>query len=177
MCLYSSHIPNTKEKKNIEGEEVVIHFDNGVTKRASRMREIGLDGQVFMEDLFSKVQERGAQLQYRHFDSLEDLLRLEEPIIINCTSMGSAYLFNDQEFIPVRGHIVYFKPQEGTDGFFENTLPIPGTLNRFFVMIYPWEDRLILGGVYEYGLDDPLMNAQIVDTIIENGERYLSENS
>lgn len=45
----------------------------------------------------------------------EDIKALNEKMIINCTSIGSRGLFNDQDFLPVRVHIVHFKSQEGID--------------------------------------------------------------
>ncbi|HSX38302.1 MAG TPA: hypothetical protein VLE95_05670 [Chlamydiales bacterium] len=79
------------------GEKVVVHFDNGVTKTGRKIHQLGIDGKLFVEDLYSKVIAKGAVLIQRHFENLEDVLSLDEPTIINCTSIGSRKLFNNAE--------------------------------------------------------------------------------
>jgi len=158
-------------KTKHRGEEVVIHFDNGIIKSGRRVYELGIDGKLFIEDLYSKVKSKGAILQQRHFENLNDLLNLKEPIIVNCTSIGSRKLFNDQDFTPVRGQLVYFKPQEGIDFLFYQNIPDSTTS---WVSIYPWNDRIILGGVYERDNEDASVNLEVVDKIIENAQKSLS---
>lgn len=158
-------------------EEIVVHFDNGVIKKGRRIYELGIDGQLFMNDLYLKVKQKGAILTQCHLESLEDVLNLKESVIINCTSMGSIQLFNDQEFIPVRGHLVYFNNQNNIDYlYFHKIDNDPSDPNMFFVSVYPWSDRMILGGVYELGQQERIVSQEIVDKIIKNAEQCLSGN-
>ncbi len=158
-------------KTKHKGEEVVVHFDNGITKTGRKVIELGIDGKLFVEDLYSKVKAKGAVLIDRHFENLEDILSLEEQTIINCTSIGSRTLFNDEEFNPVRGQIVYFKPQEGMDYLLYNNVPDSTTS---WVSIYPWRDRIILGGVYEAKEEKLIIIPEVIDRIIENAQKCLS---
>lgn len=156
-------------------EEIIAHFDNGVIKRGRRMDELWIDGQLFMDDLFLQVKRNGAVLKQRHFESLQDILSLEEPILINSTSMGSIELFNDQEFLPVRGQLVYFQPQKDLDYLYFHSIDnLPNDSNLFFVSIYPCSDRIILGGVYEYHQMEPIVTQEVIDKLIENAEKCLS---
>ncbi len=108
-----------------------------------------------MEDLYSKVKSKGAVLQpktvYKYRRGIKSKranhYKLHEPWI-------ASELFNDQEFIPVRGQIIYFKHQEDIDYMLYQK--IPGS--NYFFHIYPWSDRLILGGVYEYGEEECMIN-------------------
>lgn len=160
-----------------QGEEIIAHFDNGTTKKGRRVYRLGIDGHLFMNDLYSKVKKKGAVLKKRHFESLEDVLSLEEPVIINCMSMGSAKIFNDQEFIPVRGQLVYFKPQANMDYCYYHQVNDNSDESKlFFVSIYPWSDRMILGGVYELNETDPIVTQTVIDRMIKNAEKSLSEN-
>lgn len=176
ICSYSFNARGTQESmRTREREEIIAHFDNGTVKKGRRIDELGIEGKLFIEDLYSKVESKGATLQNCQFKNLEDVLSLEEPIIINCTSMGSIKLFNDQEFVPVRGQIIYFKPQNDIDYLlFQNVNNAPNDSNLFFVSIYPWRDQLILGGVYEQGKEDLLIDEEIIDKIIQNAEMCLS---
>lgn len=158
-------------KTKHQGEEVVVHFDSGVVKAGRKIDEIGIDGKLFVEDLYSKVKAKGAVLIQRHFENLEDVLSLEEPTIINCTSMGSRKLFNDEEFIPVRGQIIYFNPQTGVDFLLYQNVPHSTTS---WVSIYPWNDRMILGGVYERGEEESVIVPEVINMIIENAQKCLS---
>lgn len=172
ICSYSFKTPSPQEavKARDKGEEVIVHFDNGVIKNGKRIYELGMEGNLFIEDLYSKVKMKGAQLKQHHFESLEDILSLEEPIIINCTSMGSLKLFNDQEFVPVRGQLIYFKPQEGIDYSIYQNVPNVSNDSHYFISIYPWNDRFILGGVYEHGQEEPIIKPEAINRIIENAE-------
>ncbi len=156
------------------GEEVVVHFDNGVVKNGRRIYELGIDGKLFIEDLSSKVQNMGAVLQQRHFEDLTDICSLEEPVIINCTSVGSRKLFLDEEFILVRGQMIYFKPQEGIDYLLYENVPDSTTS---WVSLFPWSDRIVLGGVYERGIEELVNDPEIIDRIIENAQKCLSGES
>lgn len=151
-------------------EEVIVHFDNGTIKNGRKISRVGLDGKLFMEDLYSKVKSKGAILQQKHFESIEELLNLKESVIVNCMSMGSRELFNDQEFAPVRGQIVHFKPAENMDYLLYQNTPD----KNYFVLIYPWKDRMILGGVYEHGEEELVINQEAIDKMIENAEKCLS---
>ncbi len=154
------------------GDEVILHFDNGTIKNCQRVYEVGLNGKFFLEDLNAKVKDKGVIWQQCHFENLEEILNLEEPTIINCLSIGSMNLFQDQEFIPARGQIIYFKHQEEIDYLFFQEVD-----NNYFVFIYPWNDRLILGGVYEFGEDELKVNPDTINRILENAEKCFSVSS
>lgn len=153
------------------GEEVLVHFDNGAIKQARKICRIGIDGGLFMEDLFAKVKSKGAIFQ-KHFQTLEDVLNLKEPVIVNCLSLGSREIFDDREFIPARGQIVYLKPQQHVDYMLFQKLPD----SNYFFHIYPWSDRVILGGVYEPGEEEAIVNPDTIDRILQNAKKCLSSD-
>jgi D-amino-acid oxidase len=173
---YSFKTQASQESDRVkQREEIIAHFDNGVIKNGRRTYELGIDGQLFMNDLYGKVKKNGAVLKQYHFECLEDVINIEEPIIINCTSVGSIKLFNDKEFMPVRGQLVYFKSQNEIDYlYFHNIDCSSNDTNLFFVSVYPWSDRIILGGVYEQNQEEPVVVQSVIDRIIENAEECLS---
>jgi len=160
-------------------EEVIVCFDHGFVQKARRSYAPSMEGSLFVEDLYAKVQAKGATCISRHFTSLDDVLALEESVIINCTSLGSRELFGDQEMVPVRGHLVYFKPQETFDVFLCQAVPAHyqsflSDDSRAFFMVYPWSDRLILGGTYEYGQEELTVDPDVIEQILKNAERFLA---
>lgn len=160
-----------------QGEEVIFHFDNGLIKNGLRSTRLAIEGKLFMDDLQAKVKSKGALLNQKHFDKLEEVISLKEPIIINCLSMGSRELFNDGEFIPVRGQMIYFKPQAGMDYVLSQAVPlspsVPNDPNNW-VALYPWSDRIILGGINEHGNEEMVIDEEVIDTIMKNAEKCLS---
>ncbi len=173
---YSFKTPaSQKPEPANDHEEIIAHFDNGVTAIGRRSHQIFIDGHLFMNDLSQKVEKNGATAKQFHFNSAEDILNLNESTIINCTSMGSIALFHDEEFIPVRGELIYFKPQKNIDYIYSHNVDRTAEdPNLFFVVICPWSDRLILGGVYEFDQTAPVADPKIIKTIFENAEKSLS---
>jgi len=178
IALYSFKTKVSQESDGVkQSEEIIAHFDNGVIKNGRRTYELGIDGQLFMNDLNEKVKQKGAILTQCHFTSLEDILSLKESVIINCTSIGSVTLFNDQEFVPVRGQLIYFNHQKDIDYLYCHSIDNdPASSNKFFVSIYPWSDRMILAGVYEQNQDELIINQEMIEKIIKNAEECLSGN-
>lgn len=172
LCYYGLKSQNqTQESDLTENEnEVVIHFDNGTTKYGQRFYRLAIDGQLFMKDLYAKVKSRGAILHQKRLENLEEVLNLKESIIINCTSFGSRELFDDKEFIPIRGQMAYF-PAQDIDYVLYQSIPN----SNYFFFLYPWSDRIILGGIYEYGEEESVINPQVIDEMIQNGEKCLSK--
>lgn len=161
--------------KTTQGEEIIAHFDNGVVKKGRRVYELGIDGKVFMDDLYKKVKEKGAILKQVHFETTNDLLNLEENIIVNCTSMGSIQLFKDEEFFPIRGQLVYYAPQKEMDYLYAHALDNdPKDSKMFFVSIYPRSDSLILGGVYEPNQTESTIDPRVIEKLINNAEKCLT---
>lgn len=176
ICTYGIEYEssNVAINSHAQGEEIIIHFDNGVTKKGRRDFEIGMDGQIFMNDLFFKVQANGAKLQQLRFNSLEDILNLEEPIIVNCLSLGSREIFNDQDLYPVRGQIVYYKPHANQDYLLISNISNTAG-NYYFFFTYPWSDRMILGGVYEFDEETQINTPEVLNQLIENGKKFFSK--
>jgi D-amino-acid oxidase len=145
------------------GEQVTVCFDNGTIKQAKKERSLCLDGKIFIEDLFAKVQSKGAKLIEKKFHTPDDVKALSESVVINCTSLGSRELFNDQEFVPVRGQLLYFRPQVDVNYMVHQN--VPGKTN-YWVSVYPWQDRLIVGGLFETGCEDLVNDPIVIESLL-----------
>ena len=53
----------------------------------------------------------GGKIVIRKFDTPRDLMSLTEPVIVNCTGLGSRALFNDEELVPIKGQLTVLVPQ------------------------------------------------------------------
>ena len=88
----------------------------------------------------------GGKLVIRTFASPREFAALSEPVIVNCTGLGSRDLFDDQELVPLKGQLVVLVPQPevnyGTNGGLHTQLNTPGG----FLHMMPRSDGIILGG-------------------------------
>ena len=81
-------------------------------------------------------------LVVREFHGARDLAQLSEPLLFNCTGLGSRELFHDNELIPVRGQLVFLLPQPEVDYM---------TVGPGDVYMFPRHDGVLLGGTHERG--------------------------
>lgn len=84
----------------------------------------------------------GGKVVVKEFRTREEVARLRENIIFNCTGLGARALFNDQKLIPVRGQLEVLLPQPEVDYCY-----LAGGSYMF-----PRRDGIILGGTW--GHDD-----------------------
>jgi|GEM_PF-2455675 hypothetical protein len=158
----------------LEQKNVRVHFDNGFIKHGIQVREAGLDGKIFISDLYANVIARGAIHQSVYFSSKNDICNLREKIIINCTSLGSRELFKDDDFYPVKGHLIYFHPQKEINYSFY--ADIPGEPD-YWLKLYPWHDRLILGGMYEKGNESSHPDMAAINKLLSLGRKFFGQQN
>jgi glycine/D-amino acid oxidase-like deaminating enzyme len=70
---------------------------------------------IFLNALMRDFQLAGGRIVVREFPDLRSLLALPEPVLMNCTGLGSRTLFNDQELIPRKGQLTVLPPQPEVD--------------------------------------------------------------
>lgn len=81
----------------------------------------------------------GGHIVVRDFRSREEISRLAEPVVFNCTGLGARELFDDQNLIPVRGQLEVLLPQPEV-----NYCYLSGAGYMF-----PRRDGIILGGTWD----------------------------
>jgi D-amino-acid oxidase len=84
---------------------------------------------------------RGGRLEVREFRDRKEIACLDEPVVVNCTGLGSRRLFADEELIPIKGELVVLLPQPEVDYI----LQAGGSY------MFPRSDGIVLGGSYERG--------------------------
>jgi D-amino-acid oxidase len=95
---------------------------------------------VYLNALLRDFYIAGGKLVVKEFRNREEIARLAEPVIFNCTGLGSRALFNDQELIPVRGQLEVLLPQPEVDYSY-----LSGSGYMF-----PRRDGIILGGTWDH---------------------------
>jgi D-amino-acid oxidase len=84
---------------------------------------------------------QGGRIAVRTFHAPSEVAALSEPVILNCTGLGSRELFNDRVLEPVRGQLSILEPQPDIDYTY-----LTGQLYMF-----PRSDGIVLGGTFERG--------------------------
>lgn len=95
----------------------------------------------YLEQLMRDIIVAGGRIEVRVFASAEEIARLPEPVVINCTGLGSRRLFEDPELIPMRGQLAVLLPQPEIDYAYE--------FDEGYM--FPRPDGILLGGTYERG--------------------------
>jgi D-amino-acid oxidase len=112
---------------------------------------------VYLPAIMRDFRIAGGRINVRAFADAAELHTLDEPVIINCTGLGSYSLFDDKEMFPIKGQLVVLKPEADI-----NYLMI----NRGFYM-FPRQDGVLLGGTFDkhdWSLEpDPAETARILD--------------
>lgn len=94
----------------------------------------------------------GGRLVIRKFDAARDLMSVGEPVIVNCTGLGSKALFGDEELVPLKGQLTLLVPQPeityATNGGRRNPSAQPG----IGIHMMPRSDGIALGGTSERGV-------------------------
>ena len=110
-----------------------------------------IEPSVYLNALLRDFYIAGGKLVVKEFRSREEVMRLAEPVIFNCTGLGARALFGDQKLGPVRGQLVVLLPQPEVDYCY---------LGRGYM--FPRRDGIILGGTFDH--DDWLLTPRSEQT-------------
>lgn len=99
---------------------------------------------TFLRKLTEDFKLAGGQTVIRDFQDRADVLSLDEPVIFNCTGLGAAKLFGDDELTPIKGQLVFLPPDPDVD-----YLTIGGGDELLYM--FSRSDALVLGGTYKKG--------------------------
>ncbi len=126
------------------------------TRYASRRSSMKIEPSLYLEAMLREVHLFGGRTVIRKFDTLRDLMTLDESVIVNCTGLGSRDLFRDEELMPVKGQLTFLVPQPEVDYGYGCT---------------PRSDGIALGGTRQPGVwslePDDEARQRIVERAIE----------
>jgi D-amino-acid oxidase len=143
--------------------KVEVEFGNQCYFQADTWSTIHIDNPIFIGDLYTSAKERGAKFQMKDFATTEDVLALTDTYVFNCTGYGSKSLFNDSDLKPIRGQLVYLKPQPSFDFFLFGR----GKFGSLFG-VYPSADKVSVGFTYEEGEEELKVNPKSLKEMREN---------
>ena len=94
---------------------------------------------VYLNALLRDFYIAGGKLVVKEFRNREEIMRLPEPVIFNCTGLGARALFDDQKLGPVRGQLEVLLPQPEIDYCYLSS-----------GYMFPRRDGIVLGGTWDH---------------------------
>ena len=93
---------------------------------------------IYLRALMRDFYNAGGRLVVKEFRSREEVMRLQEPVIFNCSGLGARQLFGDEKLTPVRGQLEVLLPQPEIDY---------GYIGQGHM--FPRSDGIFLGGTFD----------------------------
>jgi D-amino-acid oxidase len=117
------------------------------TKYAVRTSALAIEPSIYLEALMRDFALFGGKIVIRKFETPRDLMSLNEPLVVNCTGLGSKTLFNDEELVPIRGQLTVCVPQREVN--YRASGRLPGNMTN--ASINPRSDGLVIGNMQDRG--------------------------
>jgi glycine/D-amino acid oxidase-like deaminating enzyme len=124
--------PQTETRRNVQQD-----FGFPYVRQYNTMM---IEPHVYLSALLRDFYIAGGKVVVNEFRSREEIARLREPVIFNCTGLGARALFNDQVLIPVRGQLEVLLPQPEVDYCYLAA----------GAYMFPRRDGIILGGTWDH---------------------------
>jgi D-amino-acid oxidase len=105
----------------------------------------------------------GGKIVARNFESLDDVLSLDEATIFNCTGLGAKALFDDEEILPAKGQLVFIPPDPAVD-----YLTVGGGSGVTYMFSRAGE--IVLGGSFQLGDWSRNPEPDVTDRIIADNK-------
>lgn len=137
--------------ESVQGERTVLgpgEHPFGSTYAVHR-REMRFEPNVTLDALLRDFMIFGGQVEVRRFASKDQLATIEEPVIVNCTGLGSKELMGDTELLPLKGQLHVLAPQDGVDYSTTGGLKLDIESPGGFLYMMPRRDGIVLGGTSE----------------------------
>jgi glycine/D-amino acid oxidase-like deaminating enzyme len=101
-----------------------------------------IDPGVLLRRLVRDFQLAGGRFVMRNFASADAVLSLREPVIFNCTGLGSRELFGDTQLTAAKGQLVFLPPDPAIDYMLFGS-------GKGVLYMFPRADVLLLGGTFQ----------------------------
>jgi glycine/D-amino acid oxidase-like deaminating enzyme len=154
------------------GQEILREGEHPFpTKYVLRNPTIRIEPNIYLDALIRDFTMFGGHIVIRKFDTPRDLMSLVEPVIVNCSGLGSHDLFGDSDLVPLKGQLTHFVPQPEVNYFTNGGAPPIPASGGLSIHMMPRHDGLALGGTSERGVwtlePNEEARKQIVDAHIQ----------
>ena len=122
---------------------------------------------TFLRRLIQDVQLAGGEFVIRNFNDQDELQKLTQPVIFNCTGLGSRALFGDEGIMPAKGQLILLPPDPAVD-----YLTVGGGSDSLYM--FSRNDYMILGGTFKPGDWSTEPEPEQTERIIHESQQFFS---
>jgi hypothetical protein len=139
---------------------------------AIRTPGMRIEPSVYLDAMVRDVILFGGRIVVRGFDTPRDLMTLGEPVIVNCTGIGSRDLFGDTELTPHKGQLTVLVPQPEIDYMTTGSARRVADLPGGGLHMMPRADGIVLGGTRERDVWTLEPNEQELKRVVEGHRAF-----
>jgi glycine/D-amino acid oxidase-like deaminating enzyme len=140
------------------------------TRFAVRQSNLAIEPSLYLAALLEDFVMAGGRIVVRRFESARELASLPEPVIVNCTGLGSSSLFGDKELVPIKGQLTFLVPQ--AEVRYRASCRLPDGTNA---SINPRRDGIVVGNSQEPGVWSLDVNEEIRRRNVEAAIEFFSK--
>jgi len=135
-----------------------------------RTPTLRIDPHVYLESVLRDFVRDGGTVVVRTFASLEDILTVEEPTIVNCTGLGAAELFGDRDMVPIKGQLTVLLPQPELN--YRAGIRVGRGASAVNISMNPRADGVVLGNASERGVWSLEPNEDVRQAIVNAAIKF-----
>jgi hypothetical protein len=132
-----------------------------------RIVTMQIDPGRLLRRLTQDFQLAGGNVRIRNFRGRDDVLSLSEPVIFNCTGLGAAELFGDEDLVPAKGQLVFMPPDPAVD-----YMTFGG--GRGMLHMFPRSDVVLMGGIFKQGDFTTHVEADETERIVSEHQKMFA---
>jgi len=110
-----------------------------------------IDPGTFLRQVVEDYLVAGGNFVIRNFADVSEILSLKESTIFNCTGLGAAKLFGDDNLVPAKGQLVFMPPDPAVDYMTFGGVDGDAFVNGGFLHMFPRSDVILMGGIFKEG--------------------------
>lgn len=146
------------EREDLEGDDHPFP-----TRHARRIATMFIEPPRYLRAVLRDFRIASGEVVVGEVADRRQLAALPEPVVVNCTGLGSRELFGDRSLVPIKGQLVVLRPQPGIE-----YLTVGG--GRFSpsasLYMFPRSDGVLLGGTFEEGVETLEPDSAATDRIL-----------
>ncbi len=127
-------------------------------------RTLMIEPAIYLPAIMRDHAKAGGRSVVREFANAAAIAALDERTVVNCTGLGAAALFGDEEMYPIKGQLTILKPQPEVD-----YITLPPDLYMF-----PRQDGIVLGGTFEHRVSTLEPNLAAEERILAGHARFFA---
>jgi hypothetical protein len=112
-----------------------------------RYKTLLIEVPTFLRQIHCDLVASGTSFVYKDFQEPQQVAELPEPVVVNCTGLGSKKIWPDPELIALRGQLVILPPQPELKYLFSHA-----------GYLFPRSDGVVIGGTKEPNECNPVPN-------------------